>query len=255
MSDHKKRPPILHEPEQAIDNYLAALLSEVEEYSPEQELAEEKKSEPPMAEVVHFPNKVILPPTLPIVESPQPTVEVPTEQATEQQPTETVKVDEQTADDTESSDEVLVPEWAVHPFQSLLFKVRGMTLAVPLSELNSIAEWEGEVTPIPGQPDWHLGIYLHRDEQVIVVDTAQLVMPDRLSKVDGKRPHGSHILIIGGGQWGLACDSLQRPVTLTKEDIRWSRDNNLRPWMAGTIIEKLCILLNVDALLEGIRHK
>jgi purine-binding chemotaxis protein CheW len=66
---------------------------------------------------------------------------------------------------------------------------------------------------------------------------------------------GSHILIIGDHRFGLPCESLAKPVFLSKEDVHWSIRHEDRPWMAGTIKDKLTILLNIDELLEMIRHE
>ena len=251
--DRPKNPSLLHEPEQAIDNYLAALLSEVDEYVPEPEIQKTPETVKPqrVAEIVDFPNKVILPAELPV--APEIDTE-PAQTETSIVTDEITKVTEHSADDIAIDKAFSFPEWAEEPFQCLLFKVRGMTLAVPLSELSGIVKWEKEISAIPGQPGWHLGVYIHRDERVVVVDTAKLIMPDRIPSAGVEREKGTHLLLIGEGKWGLACDTLAKPVKLSKEDIRWSQNNTLRPWMAGTVIDKLCILLDVNALFNMVRH-
>ncbi len=215
----------LAEPDQAVYDYLDALLREVGE-------KREDLPEIPLAtEVVEIKPAPPFQEEREIVSAPGEVAEAVAEGA------------------------VVVPEWAEEPFQCLLFTLRGMTLAVPLLSLDSIMKWEEEVTPIPGQPDWHMGVVLHRDQQVVVVDTAQLLIPERLGRADEKRGKGSHILVIGGGTRGLACDSLAKPITLRKGDVRWSAAGGSRPWVAGTVVEKLCILLNVDYLLQMIGHE
>lgn len=231
---------VLPAPEQAVDSYLAALLSEVAEY----------QDAPPQAEIE--PVK-----TDNVVEIRQRTVlETVPESATS---IETAQV----ADTTEEADETgaaqalaeIVPEWGEGTFQCLPFRIRGMNLVVPLTELNSITEWDRELSQIPGQPDWHLGILIHRERRVVVVDIAQLIMPERLDRASSERTRGSHVLMIGDGSWGIACDSLQSPLTLERASVRWRRGEGYRPWMAGTIIEHLSVLLNVDVILGMIRHK
>jgi purine-binding chemotaxis protein CheW len=233
MSQDENNPQVvLQEPEQAVDSYLASLLSEVEEYHtlsprPEQVVAEVIDIRPAVKGEVSS-----------VIETP-----VAADTGAEIRATEAVQA------------APIIPDWAQEPFQCLLFKVRGMTLAVPLVALNSIAEWNQDLKEIPGQPDWYMGIILHREDRVVVVDTAQLIMPDRLGKASADRQPGSHILIIGDGRWGLACDSLQRPVTLNRESVRWRTGEGVRPWMAGTVIDKLSVLLDVDALLKMIGHE
>ncbi|MCW8906290.1 MAG: chemotaxis protein CheW [Sedimenticola sp.] len=234
---------VLPAPEQAVDSYLAALLSEVAEY----EETPVETREPPVVEPVKPDN---------VVEIRQRTV------AEAAQATDTATETGQAADTSLEVDEALaskspgeiVPDWGQGTFQCLPFRVRGMNLVVPLTELNSITEWDRDLSQIPGQPDWHLGILMHRERRVVVVDIAQLIMPERLQRAAENRERGSHILMLGDGSWGIACDSLLSPLTLERESVRWRRGEGYRPWMAGTVIDHLSVLLNVDVILEMVRH-
>ncbi len=225
---------LLDEPKQAVDSYLAALLSEVDEY---------QQPEPTVAEVISLHPAV---------------TEVTAEPVAETQLFEEVAVEVVTevaeSADTPSQSEI-IPDWAQEPFQCLLFRVRGMTLAVPLMELLSIAEWTERPTTIPGQPDWHQGVLVHREEQVVVVDTAQLIMPERLGRADAEQIGSRHILIVGDGRWGLACDSIQRPVSLEADQVKWRIGARDRPWMIGTVVDKLCALLDVGVLVRMLGHE
>lgn len=233
---------VLPAPEQAVDSYLAALLSEVAEY----EETPVQVRDLPVVEPVTPDNVVeirqrsvveVVPATDPAIETAQAAdTSLEVEEAAAPAPAE------------------IVPDWGQGTFQCLPFRVRGMNLVVPLMELNSITEWDRDLSQIPGQPDWHLGILMHRDKRVVVVDIAQLIMPERLQKAAENRERGSHVLMIGDGSWGIACDSLLSPLTLERESVRWRRGEGYRPWMAGTIIDHLSVLLNVDVILETIRH-
>lgn len=142
----------------------------------------------------------------------------------------------------------LVPVWAENDFQALLFKVGKLTLAVPLITLHSVLNWpETGVTPMPGQPDWCLGLIRYRDNNVRIADTGALVIPaDRQTLREGSQ--AKHILIVDTGRWGLACDAIGSVITLTKDDVRWRRATSSRPWLAGTLPEQLCALLDIEAL-------
>ncbi|MCW8982854.1 MAG: chemotaxis protein CheW, partial [Gammaproteobacteria bacterium] len=78
------------------------------------------------------------------------------------------------------------PEWGREKFQVMLFKVSGLSLAVPLAELNGVQEWVSDaITPMPGHAPWYLGLVNYRDKQVPVIDTARFVMPeDRLNMLN-----------------------------------------------------------------------
>lgn len=227
---------VLHAPEQAIDSYLAALLSEVEEYH----------ETPVRTETPPAPEKPRLAPVVEIRQGVQ-TLDPP-RQASTVETARSVDTSLEEAAQSAAAEEI-VPPWGMSRFQGLPFKVRGMNLVVPLVSLCSIAEWQQDLIRLPGQPDWSMGVFMHRGRRVVVIDTARLIMPDRLEKVSAERPRGSHILIIGDGRWGLACDSLLSPLNLEKQDVRWRRRAGARAWMAGTLIEQLSVLLNVDELL------
>ncbi|MCW8889322.1 MAG: chemotaxis protein CheW [Sedimenticola sp.] len=244
MSKEPKQPKeVLHAPEEAIDSYLAALLSEVDEYrEPEQKtVATAVLDKPRLAEVVEIRRGV--------------QIETPVQAPVTVEKVKTADKPLETAEQGRPAPVEIVPEWGEHPFQSLPFKVRGMNLVIPLTALNSITEWNQELTQMPGQPDWSLGIMLHRDQRVVVVDIAQLIMPERLDRASETRERGSHVLIVGDGRFGFACDRLQSPLLLNRDDVRWRRGEGYRPWMAGTVIDHLSVLLNVDEILEMIGHK
>ncbi len=218
-----KTPLLLRKQREALDNYLAELLSEVEDYR----------------EGTVQPGSDSLPETTlvsPVVADTNLETAPPGAEA-----------------DREVEPERVVPDWAQSPFQCLLFKLKGMTLGVPLVELDSISRWEQDVTPLPGQPEWQVGLLLHRGKQVAVIDLQKLIMPERFESLATRHP-GSHILVVGGERWGLACDGLQRPVMLQAEDVRWRDARQSKHWMAGTLVDKLCILLDVPGLIEQLGH-
>jgi purine-binding chemotaxis protein CheW len=222
----------LDDQEQILNQYLESLLSEIPEYS-EPELKIETKLEKETAEVIKI----------------SPTVHEEVKQEI---------VEEQVAafeEDFQEQDEREAPEWAQEPFQCLIFRVGEVTLATPLLALDNIVKWESELTPMPFQPDWHLGVIQNRDDKIVVVDLAKLLQLEQPQESDIKRMQGSHILIIGDHHFGMACDSLAKPLFLNKEDVHWAIKHEDRPWMAGTIKEKLTILLDIGELLDIIRHE
>ncbi|MEW6646984.1 MAG: chemotaxis protein CheW [Pseudomonadota bacterium] len=150
------------------------------------------------------------------------------------------------------------PAWGDETFQALLFRVNGLTLAVPLVELSGVQEWEdGKVTPLPGHVPWYLGLMQYRERNVPVVDTAQLVMPeDRQANIRPWQERLRHVVFIADGTWGLACDELAEVVTLRPDEVRWRTSRTRRRWLAGTVIEHMCALLDppvfADVLASGL---
>jgi len=150
------------------------------------------------------------------------------------------------------------PSWAAEPFECLLFDVAGLTLAVPLVCLGSIYALAGQtLTPLFGQPDWFLGILPSNSGNLKVLDTARWVMPDRYR--DDFRDGLQYVISVQGYEWGLAVHQVSRSLRLDPGEIKWRSQRGQRPWLAGTVIEHMCALLDVAELAEliasgGARH-
>ena len=141
------------------------------------------------------------------------------------------------------------PAWAAEPFECLLFDVAGLTLAVPLVCLGSIYSLAGrELTPLFGQPDWFLGILPSQGGKLNVLDTARWVMPERY-RADF-REGLQYVISVQGHEWGLAVHQVSRSLRLHPNEIKWRSQRGQRPWLAGTVIEHMCALLDVEQLAE-----
>ncbi len=146
------------------------------------------------------------------------------------------------------------PEWAESRFDVLMFQVAGgLTLATPLAALDTIVGWKEErITHVPGHADWFLGLLPVRGRQLKVIDIAKFVIPHNhqaRAALDGQR-HFNHIIVIGGGRYGLACDALGEMIHLERDQVRWRRDRSQRPWLAGTVIERMCALIDPLRFIE-----
>lgn len=139
------------------------------------------------------------------------------------------------------------PDWAEEPFECLLFDVAGLTLAVPLVCLGSIYPLDGaELTPLFGQPEWFLGILPCQAGNLKVLDTARWVMPERYR--EDFRDGLQYVISVEGYEWGLAVHQVSRSIRLDPSEIKWRSQRSQRPWLAGTVIEHMCALLDVSAL-------
>ncbi|WP_313054832.1 CheW domain-containing protein [Pseudomonas lopnurensis] len=141
------------------------------------------------------------------------------------------------------------PAWGEEPFECLLFDVAGLTLAVPLVCLGSIYPLAGhELTPLFGQPDWFLGILPSQAGNLKVLDTARWVMPDRYR--EDFRQGLQYVISVQGYEWGLAVHQVSRSIRLDPREVKWRTQRSQRPWLAGTVIEHMCALMDVTALAE-----
>lgn len=151
------------------------------------------------------------------------------------------------------------PAWADSDFQAMLFKVAGLTLAVPLIDLNGVIEWDDErVTGMPGHADFYLGLMNHLGKNVPLVDTARLVLPpDKVRLLAGDNPLArlTRIVLIHDSDYGLACDEVNEVITLKPEDIRWRTSRTQRRWLAGTVIEHMCALIDATAFAQLLRSR
>jgi len=210
------------------DEFQAAVL--------EEQLRDTRQIQPPRLEIVQpIPPTLTPEVALPSTPSVEPVVKVEVAPQTPAAPFEV------TADGQ--------PAWAEEPFECLLFDVAGLTLAVPLVCLGSIYPLaDQELTPLFGQPDWFLGILPSQAGNLKVLDTARWVMPDRYR--DDFREGLQYVISVQGYEWGLAVHQVSRSIRLDPSEVKWRTQRSQRPWLAGTVIEHMCALVDVTALAE-----
>lgn len=141
------------------------------------------------------------------------------------------------------------PVWAQETFECLLFKVAGLTLAVPLTELGTVLTFDEELTPLFGQPDWFLGLLPSKTAGTVrVMDTAKKVMPEKYT--EEARENLKFVILMKNSDWGLACHEVAEAITLTPDEVRWRTGRSQRPWLAGTVINHMCAIMDVAALVD-----
>jgi purine-binding chemotaxis protein CheW len=138
------------------------------------------------------------------------------------------------------------PQWAQSRFDVLLFQVSGLTLAVPLIALGQIQPLTDELTPLFGQADWFMGLQPTPAGKIRTVNTARFVMPERYD--ESFLQTAKYVISINGVPWGLAVDSVNQPITLVPEDVKWRSDRSRRPWLAGTVKDHMCALLDIPRI-------
>lgn len=236
--------------QQALQSYLDGLLQDAaieladsvsqDEFQAavlEEQLRDTRQSQPPRLEIVP-------PAPPPVVEAPLTMPSVPT-----LEPVVELEVAPQLPSEPVGAVPDAHPGWGEEPFECLLFDVAGLTLAVPLVCLGSIYPLAGqELTPLFGQPDWFLGILPSQSGNLKVLDTARWVMPDRY-RADF-REGLQYVISVQGYEWGLAVHQVSRSIRLDPSEVKWRTQRSQRPWLAGTVIEHMCALVDVTALAE-----
>lgn len=229
------QPPQIVKQQLALDSYLSTLLESV----PEAELPVETIEVAPavVVEVESLPLKSMAKSRL---EPPAPVVET-----------------DAVVDDNPATLHPLsvMPDWTRDEFQALFFKIEHLTLAAPLTELSRTIKIDRRIGQIPGQPSWFMGLLDDQDSRVGVLDTGQLIFGKlRGSQRDLVANPFQRILITEDKRWGLACDEILSIGKLQPEKIRWRTSRQKRPWLIGTVIDELTVILDIQALVPHRRH-
>ncbi|HLT63925.1 MAG TPA: chemotaxis protein CheW [Pseudohongiella sp.] len=162
--------------------------------------------------------------------------------------TEALKI-ESALPEHDPNQERLVPDWGKQGFSGLVFEVAGLKMAAPLHLLGGICRLEDNLQTVAGQADWFMGLLRWNGKNLRVVDTARFVMPERLTD-NSHRLHYQSVVVLGDSQWALAVDSADESVHLQSSEVRWKTIAGKRAWLAGTLLERLCALMDVETLVE-----
>jgi hypothetical protein len=162
------------------------------------------------------------------------------------------------------------PAWGRENFRCLAFNVSGLKLAVPVQfvdsmqplDLISVATSSSETSLSKGEASLSKGeasssnplilgqMKVDRGEDAqpfcAVLDTARLVMPERYD--NGMQESYRYILTLKNCDWSIAVDSIGGEIGLTPQNVRWRSEHTRREWLAGTVVDKMCALIDIDLL-------
>jgi len=108
------------------------------------------------------------------------------------------------------------------------------------------------LTEMPGHSPLFLGVSPYQGVQSRVVDTARFVLPeDRQAKLGADASErAAHLVVIDEGRWALACSKIGDVIELEPGQVKWRTAAGKRLWLAGTVIERMCALLDIDVLIR-----
>lgn len=145
------------------------------------------------------------------------------------------------------------PFWAQERFECLIFNVAGLKLAVPLITLGAIHKIDRKLNALPHQSDWFIGILQTPNAgNIKVLDTALCVLPERHDLA--QRQTLAFVITIHGYPWGLACHQVEKSISLQPEQIKWRTERGKRPWLAGTVIDHMCALIDTAGFHDLIQQ-
>ncbi|MEC7376706.1 MAG: chemotaxis protein CheW [Pseudomonadota bacterium] len=241
----------LADPETAIASYLDELLHTATDTARREEVAEtvEKPSVAAQAPKPARPKPIDAKQAVPKpAESERVAMPRPVVQEVPPTPSRVAKPEPQHMTEPAPAAPPSRPEWSEQPFECLIFTVAGLQLAVPLILLGAIHRIEEEIRPIPGSPRWYMGIRPDRDQNLRVVDSAEWIMAGRVPA--NARDNYRFVIRLDNSDWGLACDDVAQSFTLRPEEVRWRTARSKRPWLAGTVIDHMCALIDVRTMAD-----
>ncbi len=75
-------------------------------------------------------------------------------------------------------------------------------------------------------------------------------MPEKCDETLKNSLNYQYIIMLNDSQWGMMAEHLVDTVTLKQDEVKWLDSPNKRPWLAGLVKERMCALLDVNALIE-----
>lgn len=127
----------------------------------------------------------------------------------------------------------------------ILFELQGLTLAIPVDDVEGAVSMERLTLHFDMDHDWVLGFFDAMGKETSVVDTGDWLLPGRF---DASQANYEEVLILKGRRWALACDTLVKSMRMQHSDIVWAGENKSRPWLLGTNMTERCAILDVDKL-------
>lgn len=148
------------------------------------------------------------------------------------------------------------PVWGREDFRCLAFNVAGLKLAVPVQFIDgmqpldliavtsSLESASVSNTLVLGEMKLDRGN--NTPPFCAVLDTARLVMPERYD--NAMKESYRYILTLKNCDWSIAVDSIGGEIGLSPQNVRWRSEHTRREWLAGTVVDKMCALIDIDLL-------
>ena len=137
--------------------------------------------------------------------------------------------------------------WTQHKFDALLIKVAGVTVALPLFQVQKIHKINKPLVKLADRPGWFLGLYSYSGRTIQVLDIRQLISV-KSNNVRNDWLSG-HIIEFESGLYGFACEEVDKIIKLENKDVRWRNNEKDKAWYMGIIAHQMCIFVDMQQLL------
>lgn len=157
-------------------------------------------------------------------------------------------------DPVEQQVDAVIPEWANKAFSIQIFKIAGISIAVPIHQLHNKLAWPEQIMTESGSSDMEIGTVHEGDTSITILDTAKIILPEN-GRTTHTQEQYKHLLLLlplngEGVQWGLACDEVADVIELLPEYVLWRSQRAKRTWLAAMVKSPGCALLDVKEMLR-----
>lgn len=135
-----------------------------------------------------------------------------------------------------------------------LFEVSGLLVAVVASRVCAEIPLPGlrPQVQVPAQPAWLRTA--ETADAAAIVDTALLVLPDDLAPSSLPLQERCNVLLLlDDGRWGVTVEGATSEETIEAAEVCWRGPQGRRPWLAGTLGSKRCVVLDLDNIQQLLR--
>jgi chemotaxis signal transduction protein len=155
--------------------------------------------------------------------------------------------------DSDKKTQIKPESWTKKPFECLIFCVSGLKLAVPLVSLGGIFKVENKPVKMVDAMPWSLGLLETEQGLLQILDTAQLIMPEKRRNLSDEG--FSFSIRLGESSWALGCQEVNSALTVDPSQVSWRSNAGTRPWLAGTVKTQMCALIDVDGFIQWLSNK
>jgi purine-binding chemotaxis protein CheW len=128
-----------------------------------------------------------------------------------------------------------------------MIRVSGMTLGVPTAAIDNIVALDSLTVTATIASDCSSGCYTEGATRIAIVDTARLLLPDQATRPS---PQSRFLLRLKNQPWALSCEVVDATFTPNPDAVNWRGANSKRLWLAGTVRDPGCALLDIPELLK-----
>jgi len=143
-------------------------------------------------------------------------------------------------------DSIKTPAWAEKHFSCLPIDVSGITLYLPLRQVRTVKAFPESIEVDPMSPDWVMGKCITSKKTITVIDIQKIIF--QASDLLAEPIIPSKLVLINGGDWGIACEQVGNVQQLSCEEINWRSKNAEQHWIAGSSKKHMTAIIDTKRI-------